>query len=75
MVKEAVYVPCVVTVRFCFDVVYTELGTASSNQPREKPARGVDSQTKQNGSRDQEKAENFLDNTVHKGGGLLIFDS
>lgn len=59
MVKEAVYVPCVVTVRLCFDVVYTELGTASSNLSLEQPARGVESQTRQNGSRKQEQAENL----------------
>lgn len=59
MVKEAVYVPSMVTVRFCFDVVYIELGTASSNLPLEKPARGVEYQTRQNGSKDQEQAENF----------------
>lgn len=59
MVKEAVYVPFTITVRFCFDVVYIKLGTASSSLPLEKPVRGMESQTRQNGSRDQEQAENF----------------
>lgn len=42
LVKEHVRVPCMVVMRFCFDVVYIELGRASRNLTLEKPARGVE---------------------------------
>lgn len=46
MVKQHAYVPCMVIVRFRFDVVYIELGTASRNLPLEKQAREVENQAK-----------------------------
>lgn len=50
-----------VIVRFCFDVVYIELGTASRNLPLEKPVREGEYQTKQNRLRDQGQVGNFLE--------------
>lgn len=76
LVKEHVRVPCMVVMRFCFDVVYIELGRASRNLTLEKPARGVEYWRKQNRSRGQGQAENSLDNTLCRRAKLLLrFDS
>lgn len=72
MVNEHVYVPRMVIVRFCFDVLYIELGTTSRNLPLEKLTRGVEYQTKHNRSRDQGQAENSLKNTVCRRAKLLL---
>lgn len=50
-----------VIVRFRFDVVYIELGTASRNLPLEKPAREMEYQTKQTRPRDQGQVGHSLE--------------